>query len=60
MKNGAKMAALQEKNKTKMDPKNVFFSKRAHFFELLKPAPESPHQTVFFGPRQFIGTLILS
>ena len=50
MKIGAKMATQQDENrkKTKMDPKNVFFSKIPHFFELLKPVPESPYQTVFW------------
>ena len=59
MKIGAKMTTLQEK-KPKMDPKNVFFSKIPHLFELLKQGPESSHQTSHFGPHQYIGTLILS
>ena len=56
MKIGAKMATLQEK-KTKIDPKNVFFSKIPHFFELLKQVPESSHQIGHFGPRQYIRTV---
>ena len=59
MKIGAKMATLQEK-KPKIDPINVFFSKIPQDFELLKQVPESSHQTSHFGPRQYIGTLILS
>ena len=56
MKVGAKMATQQDKiaKPRKMDPKNVFFSKRAQNFELLKQIPESLHQTVFFGPNQYI------
>ena len=34
----------------KMDPKKRFFLKNPPFFELLKPVPESPHQTNFFWP----------
>ena len=54
MKIGAKMATLQEKK-----PKR-FFSKIPQDFELLKQVSESSHQTGHFGPRQYIGTLILS
>ena len=57
-----KMATPQDENKkkTKMDPKKRFFLKSAHFFELWKPVPESPHQTVFLGQNQYVGTLIFS
>ena len=55
MKIGAKMATLQEKK-----PKKRFFSKIPQDFELLKQVPESSDQTGHFGPRQYIGTLILS
>ena len=58
MKIGAKMATLHEK-KTKMDPKKRF-SKIPQDIELLKQVPESSHHTGHFGPRQYIGTLILS
>ena len=58
MKIGAKMATLQEKNQ-KWTLKNVFFSKIPQDFELLKQVPESSHQTGHFGPRQYMGTLIL-
>ena len=44
----------------KMDPKKRFFLKNPPFFELLKQVPESSHRTGHFGPRQYIGTLILS
>ena len=44
----------------KWTQKNVFFSKRAQDFELLKQVPEPQHQTVFFGRDQNIGTSILS
>ena len=44
----------------KMDPKKRFFSKIPQDFQLLKQVPESSHQTGHFGPRQYIGTLILS
>ena len=60
MQIGLKMATLQEKNKTKMDPKNVFFSKIPQNFELLKQVPESSHFLDFFGRNQYIGILILS
>ena len=45
------MATLQDKiiKKPKMDPKKKFL-KKGPFFELMKPVPESPHQTVCFGP----------
>ena len=56
---GPKMATQQEK-KTKMDPKKRFCSKIPQDFELSKQVPESSHQTGNFGPRQYIGTLILS
>ena len=59
MQIGRKMATLQEK-KPKMDPKKHFFSKIPQDFEHLKQVPESSHQTSHFGPRQYIGTLILS
>ena len=59
MQIGSKMATLQEKN-PKMDPKKRFFSKIPPHFELLKQAPKSSHPTGHFGPRQYIGTLILS
>ena len=48
MQIGSEMATLQEKN-PKMDPKKRFFSQKSPIFELLKPVPESPHQTNFFG-----------
>ena len=59
MQIGPKIATLQEKN-PKMDPKKRFFSKIPQDFELLKQVSESSHQTGHFGPRQYIGTLILS
>ena len=62
MKIGAKMATQPDKNRKtpKLDPKKQFFSKKAQDFELSKQVPESSHQTGNFGPRQYIGTLILS
>ena len=59
MQIGSEMATLQEK-KPKMDPKKRFFSKIPQDFELLKQVPEFSHQTGHLGPRQYIGTLILS
>ena len=56
MQIGLKMATLQEKTQ-KLTLKNVFSQKD---FELLKQVPESSHQTSHFGPRQYVGTLILS
>ena len=63
MKIGAKMATQQDgnhKKNPKINPKKRFFSKIPQNFELLKQVPESSHQTGHFGPRQYIGTLILS
>ena len=59
MQIGSEMDALQEKN-PKMDPKKRFFSKIPQDFYFLKQVPASSHQTGHFGPRQYIGTLILS
>ena len=55
MKIGPKMATLQDENRKnpKNGPehlKNVFFSQKTPIFELLKPVPQSPHQTNFFWP----------
>ena len=59
MQIGPKMATLQEK-KTKMDPKKRFFSEIPQDFQLSKKVSQSSHQTGHFGPRQYIGTLIVS
>ena len=59
MQIGQKMATLQEK-KTKWTLKKRFLSKIPKDFQLLKQVPASSHQTGHFGPRQYIGTLILS
>ena len=59
MQISSEMATLQEKT-PKMDPKKRFFSKIPQDFEFLKQVPESSHQTGHFGPRQYIGTLVLS
>ena len=62
MKIGAKMATQQDESRKtpKNGPSNQFISKRAQDFKLLKQVPESSYQTGHFGPRQYIGTLILS
>ena len=58
MQIGLKMATLQEKKKWTL--KNVFFSKIPQDFQLLKQVSQSSHQTGHFGPRLYIGALILS
>ena len=58
MQIGSKMATLQEK--TQKWTLITFFLKTPQDFQLLKQVPESSHQTSHFGPRQYIGTLILS
>ena len=59
MKISERKATLQEK-KPKMDQKKRFFSEIPQDLELLKQVPEPSHQTGHFGPRQYIGTFILS
>ena len=58
MKISAKKAKLQEK--AQKWTLKTFFSKIPQDFELLKQVSESSHQTGHFGPRQYIGKLILS
>ena len=55
MKIGGKMATQQVENRKKMDPKKRFLSKRAQDFELLKPVPESSHETVFLAGTNILG-----
>ena len=59
---GPKMATPQDENRKnpKNGPRNPFFLNKGPFFLLMKPVPESPHQTCFFGRNQYIGTLIFS
>ena len=60
MQIGPKIATLQEEKKQKWTLKNVFFSKIPQDFQLLKQVSQSSHQTGHFGPRLYIGALILS
>ena len=53
----AKVFTQQEKGPKKKSAKKRFFSKKAREIELLKPVPESSHQTGSFSVSQHIGRM---